>query len=40
MAVLTNVARLQMGQSLAGCLDTIVAADAISRNVYMIEICW
>ena len=38
MAVLTNVACLHVGQTLAGCLDTVVATVAVARNVQMIEI--
>ena len=39
MAVLTHVRRLRVPRVLAGCIIAIVAAEAIARDIYVIEIC-
>lgn len=40
VAVLADVGRLNMGLILAGCVRAVVAADAVTKDVHMIEICW
>lgn len=40
MAILADVARLDVRRILAGCLDTVVAIDAVAGNVDVVEICW
>ena len=38
VAVFANVARLDVRRILAGCLDTVVAIDAVAGNVHVVEI--
>jgi len=38
VAVLADIAGLNMGLALAGCLDTVVAAEAVATDVYVIKI--
>lgn len=38
MAVLTHVARLHMGRVLTRCVDTVVAADTVTRDIDVIKI--
>ena len=40
MAVLADIGRRDVGRALAGCLGAIVAADAVARNIRMIEVSW
>lgn len=38
MAILADVAGLNMGWCLAGCVSAIVAGDAIGSNIRMVEV--
>ena len=38
MAVLANIRRLDMGRCLAGCFRAVVAIDAITGDIYVIEV--
>lgn len=40
VAVFANVAGLDVGRVLALRLCTVMAAEAVSHNVYMVEVCW
>ena len=38
MAVLADIGRRDVGRALAGCVGAVVAADAVARDVHVIEI--
>ena len=40
MAVLADIGRRDVGRMLAGCVGAVVAADAVARNIRMIEVSW
>ena len=40
MAIFANIACLDMGNWLASCLDPVVATNAVSCDVHVIEIRW
>jgi len=40
VAVFANVAGLNVRGVFAGCVGAVMAAEAVARNVHVIEICW
>lgn len=38
MTIFTNIRCLDMHQALAGCLNAIVTANAVTNDIYMVEI--